>query len=259
VEEVTPAIAERWINQNVSNRSLRPGLVEKYADDMRTGRWTQCAMPISFYDTGEIADGQHRLYAISESQTTQLFVVIRGLTKPDGLNIDTGANRGLVDNAKISGAHSALSHVLIAACRAIANGKRQPDLNSNSRKLDEVIEHQEAARWAIAAMGTRKGLVNAITLSAVARAWYHEADKDRLAEFCKALTSGFTNGTQDSGAVALRNYFLENGYGVMSTGPGWVDTFRRAQNAIYYFMRRRQLKVVKSITTEMYPLLKKKK
>lgn len=93
LETVTPKLAEAWINANKSNRKLREGLVEKYACDMRAGKWTQCPEPISFYADGDLADGQHRLFAIIESDTTQEFPIARGLSREAGLNINTGAGR----------------------------------------------------------------------------------------------------------------------------------------------------------------------
>lgn len=256
---VTPVMAEKWLNKNEINRSLRDGLVERYADDMKTGRWTQCSVPISFYDDGNIADGQHRLYAIIESGKPQRFIVLRGLSRIDGLNIDTHGPRTLIDNARIAGVHAGLSNALISVCRAVDSGERsKKGGTSNARKMDYVTRHEEAARWAIEAMGSKKGLVNALSTGCVARAWYHEADKERLAEFCQAFTSGFTNGgPSDSAAVAIRNYMLAGGYALQAAADDWTDTWKKFQNAIYYFMRGRSLKVIKAVGDEVYPLPKR--
>jgi len=100
LETITPTKAHTWLNRNTSNRKLRDGWVEKYASDMRAGKWTECIVPIVFYENGDIADGQHRLWAIIESDTPQRFFVLHGLTREAGLNIDTGGGRNLVDNAR---------------------------------------------------------------------------------------------------------------------------------------------------------------
>src|SRR4051794_1259299 len=113
VEKIGPKKAEQWINANKTNRSLRAGVVEQYAGDMRNGNWTQCTAPIAFYEDGDLADGQHRLYAIVESDTTQTFSVARGLERRDGLNIDTGLVRSVVDNARISGLETGLSNYIV--------------------------------------------------------------------------------------------------------------------------------------------------
>ncbi len=36
-ERITPAKAEKYLNSNKSNRTMRAGVAEKYAADMRAG------------------------------------------------------------------------------------------------------------------------------------------------------------------------------------------------------------------------------
>src|ERR1035437_8554667 len=119
-EFITPIKAEKLLEANKSNRSLRTGVAEKYAFDMKNGAWTTCTAPVVIYDDGEVADGQHRLWALVESGTGQWFMILRGLDRKSGLNIDTGLGRNLVDNARISGVDPDLSISLISTCRGIA-------------------------------------------------------------------------------------------------------------------------------------------
>lgn len=255
MELITPKKAEQMLNANKGNRSLRPGVAEKYAADMSAGKWTQCTVPISFYENGDVADGQHRLFAIIESGTSQRFIILRGLERKDGLNIDTGLGRTLVDNARISGENTELTNELISICRGVDIGARQQGALSNSQRLDFVAKHEEAARWAISNGIRGRGLRNAITLSAVTRAWYHEKDKERLQRFCEVVTTGFSDGKHESAAIALRNYLLsERTQGVTNSTPLWRDLFLKAQNAIKYFMQGKPLTVIRETKEEAYPL-----
>ena len=122
VEDIGPKKAEAWLNTNKSNRRMRDGVAERYAEDMRGGRWTACPEHISFYQDGDLADGQHRLWAIVDSGCTVEFPVARGLSRADGLNINTGLARNVIDNARISGADDGLSRTLISAANAIHHG-----------------------------------------------------------------------------------------------------------------------------------------
>lgn len=259
IEKVTPAKAEKWLNVNKSNRKMRDGVAEKYADDMRCGRWTQCPEPIAFYEDGDLADGQHRLWAIVDSGASIEFPVARGLTREDGLNINSGLGRTLVDNAKISGADKDLSNELLSVARAIAQGKPNAGTKplSNAQRLEMVTEHREAAQWAVSNGPRGRGLRNAMILGAVARAWYWEADKDRLKRFCDVFTSGFADGEEESAAIALRNYYLTKP--AISSHALWVDTFVKSQNAVFYFMKGRKLTVIKGLEEEQYPLKRKRK
>lgn len=260
MELVTPEKAEKWLNSNKNNRKLRPGVAERYAEDMMSNRWTQCPVPISFYENGDLADGQHRLFAISECGIPQRFVVMRGLDRASGLNIDTGATRTLVDNARISGENTELSNELISVSRAIEQGTRQVTRGmSNSVRLEFIGRHQDAARWAISNGPKTRGTRNAITLGAIGRAWYHEKDRDRLKRFCEVLHSGFSEGQHESAAIALRNHLLSSRAGAATHSPAlWRDAFLKIQNAIHYFMRQKPLTVIKAVADEAYPLKKKK-
>lgn len=259
VELVTPDKAETWLNSNTSNRKMRDGVAEKYADDMKNGRWTECPEPISFYADGGMADGQHRCWGIVDSGVSIMFPIARGLPREAGLNINRGLGRSLVDNARISGADNGLSNELISLSRAIALGTRGSSGKplSDTAKLELVADHREAATWAVSNGPKGRGLRNALILAAVARAWYWEEDKDRLKRFCDVFTSGYADGDGESAAIALRNHFLTK-KALMDTAL-WVDTFQKTQNAIAYFMKGRKLTVIKTVAEEVYPLKRKRK
>ncbi len=251
-ELITPSKAEKWLDLNKGNRKLRTGVVEKYAKDMVDGKWTTCTAPIVFYEDGDIADGQHRLWAIVESNCAQRFLVVRGLDRASGLNIDMGLNRTLVDNAHISGVDKALSVGLVSLCRGIAEGNRSSRYLTNTAKLQFVADHREAAAFVIKHGARGRIFNNAIVNGAIARAWYHEEDKERLMHFGQVLSKGFADGDQDTAAIALRNFLLTRGQTV--GGTDWRDVFLKVQNAIWHFMRKRRLMVIKAIADERYPL-----
>ncbi len=39
VETVTPELAERWLSLNTHNRTLRDGVVSRYAESIKAGQW----------------------------------------------------------------------------------------------------------------------------------------------------------------------------------------------------------------------------
>lgn len=261
VERVTPQKAEAWLNQNKSNRKLREGVVERYAEDMKNGRWTRCTAAIAFYKDGDVADGQHRLWAIVESGCPQSMIVVRDLDREDGLNIDTGLSRDIIDAGRISGKDPDLSRALMSAARAIAFGDAANGhvAQSNAAKLEYVDAHREAAQWAATNVKRVRYLSNAPVLGAVGRAFYHlGSDLARLKRFCDVLGDGFSSGDSESAAVALRNYLLARN-STAATNACWRDTFLKAQNAIAYFMAGKKLTVIKSIADEAYPLKGKRK
>jgi hypothetical protein len=259
IETITPKIAEAWINANKSNRRLRDGVVERYADDMSNGRWTSCPEPISFYEDGDLADGQHRLFAIIESDTQQIFPVVRGLKRADGLNLNTGLGRTLVDNARISKSDDGLSRALISTARAMEFGTAVVGRSvSNGETLEIVNKHREAASFAASEVRRKSLLCGAVVMGAVGRAYAAGVDVDKLRRFCDVLGTGLYDGERETAAVAIRNYLLEKG-AVLSSSGLWVDTFMKVQNAIRYFADGKKLTVIKAVSEEAYPLRKSAK
>ena len=261
-ERITPTKATRLLNRNTSNRKLRPGLAERYAGDMKNGNWTECTAPIVIYEDGEVADGQHRLWAIVESGTTQTFIIAKGVSRASGLNIDTGLPRNLVDNARISGIDTDLSTRLVAVARVIGTGNRGSNSSngiSNADKLALTNAYREPAAWACKHAPQGRAFAHSLVLGALGRAWYYEADKERLAKFSVVLTKGFMDDANDSAAVAMRNYLLNQAQTGFSHREVWADTFLKLQNAIKYFMRRKPLTIIKGVKDEVYPLPEAKK
>lgn len=254
-ELVTPKMAEAWLNLNTNNRPLRDGVVEAYAADMKSGNWTTCPEPISFYGDGSLADGQHRLFAITESGCSIRFPVARGLHKRDGLNLNMGLGRTLVDNARISGTDPELTTALISTARAIAEGDVGTGRQTNAQKLEFVERFRGPAAWAVAVTPRVRYLCNAPIMAAVGRAYMVEKDHEKLKRFCVVMGKGFAEGSADSAAIAIRNYLLSRS-STTSSAANWRDTFLRVQNAISYFMKGKRLTISKSVADEVYPLPK---
>src|SRR5215471_10655490 len=251
LERISPEKATALLNANKTNRKLRDGLVEKYAGDMVSGNWTECPVPISIYADGNIADGQHRLWAIIESDTTQSFFVVRNLSREAGLNMDTGATRTLVDNARISGLDAGLSNALVSLACFYDAGTRARKGMSNHERLEIIHRHRPQCEWELSYGPTGRNIRNAPVLAAIARAYQAGSDQDRLLRFCAVLGSGLSDGPEDYAAVTLRNYLIAKGaYGAADSR----DIFLKAQNAIYYFLRRRRLGGIKTVKDEAFPL-----
>lgn len=110
IEIVTPEIAARWLERNETNRKLDQSTVDRYARDMRAGRWHLTGEPIQFGISGRLLNGQHRLWACVESDVAFETMVIRGLVNEDEIVdvIDTGKKRTLGNAFQIHGEKDAM-------------------------------------------------------------------------------------------------------------------------------------------------------
>lgn len=256
--KITPSIATEWLNKNTVNRKLRPGVVEKYASDMRKGKWTRNPQPIIWYADDILADGQHRLFAVIESGKTIEFFVHWNVGRENALNIDTGFGRDVVDNAHIGGYEGYINKRAIAAAIIVHYGKRiqgEGRTLSNYERLSLVQKYEEHLKFMDTAMpSSKKFVATAPVCAAMARAHMHEGDSSRLIEFGTVLATGMPkHAVEDRAALALRNYLLDI---AVDRKLDTRDVFLKAMNAIWYFMKRKSLTSIKVIKEEAYPLKK---
>lgn len=107
--EVTPKLAEKWLNQNTHNRNLREPAVMAYARDMEAGKWAENGESIKFAKDGTLLDGQHRLQAIALSGVTVKMLVVTGLDNRSQETMDDGRKRTLADALHLRGETNAVA------------------------------------------------------------------------------------------------------------------------------------------------------
>lgn len=103
IEVIDLAYAKQLLEQNPQNRRLSEALVQKYAQEMKRGRWEVNGEPIIIDEQGNLLDGQHRCAAIILSQMPLSTVVVRDVPRERFKTIDIGRSRKLVDVLLISG------------------------------------------------------------------------------------------------------------------------------------------------------------
>lgn len=99
---MNPGVAAELLKRNPDNRPIK-WKSQLYAADMRAGRWTFNGEPIILSREGLVNDGQHRLTAIIESNTTQDMMFVFGLDRDSRLTVDQGAARGAGDYLGMGG------------------------------------------------------------------------------------------------------------------------------------------------------------
>ena len=100
---VTPALAERYLGRNDSNRNMSKNHANSLARAMGQGEWRDTGDPIQLSRDGRLQNGQHRLQAVVISGKTQTFLVIEGVEPESQLVMDVGRKRSFTDHLRISG------------------------------------------------------------------------------------------------------------------------------------------------------------
>jgi hypothetical protein len=77
IEWVTPDHARLMLSNMIANRKVSRSAVDRYARDMRAGRW-HAASALALDSEGRLVDGQHRLLAVIEAGVPVQMQVTRG-------------------------------------------------------------------------------------------------------------------------------------------------------------------------------------
>ena len=94
---ITPADAEQLLVHNLINRPIRWPVVDRYAEDMRSGNWRVGGSTIDIDEDGYLLNGQHRLHACVRAGVPFTTVMVQGLPTEAQITMDTGLRRRLSD------------------------------------------------------------------------------------------------------------------------------------------------------------------
>lgn len=152
VVNVTPALAQAWLEHNTGNRKYKDREIDRYARDMAAGRWKLTGESIKFSRELRLLDGQNRLAAVIKSGATVPMFVTRGLDDDSQRVMDTGAKRNSADDLGMHGEKHAST--LAAVCRlAIAAEtvgiERQGSLSVSNLEIVEFLEANPDIRDAV--------------------------------------------------------------------------------------------------------------
>lgn len=227
VINVDPALAFRWLEGNTHNRPLNQAHVERLARDMKAGRWRLTHQGIAFDTTGLLIDGQHRLCAVIEADTSVRMRVFFN-EPPDNRHVlDTGERRSNLHVLSITGQVGKLTTCLLATLRALLAGMTsRPRRLTPGEEAEQFAKHRLAIEFAMDHLGTAssRGLATSQIRAVVARAYY-SANHQRLAHFCDVLRSGMPADEADSIIVSLRDFLIQ------THGEGKGEAARRVRYA----------------------------
>ena len=211
---VTPAKATEWLEGNVHNRNVRDSVVSRYARDMKAGAWRLTHQGIAFDRPEErsdkvLVDGQHRLFAIIESDTPVRLMVSFGVPMDAQGVIDDNLQRTMVDTLKLAHDRHDVTNMHVAIVKRLLGQAKHGRL-SRQEIVEGLTLHQKAVDFAITAFSRKvRGITTAPVLTVVTRAYY-TVNRDQLARFAEALLGGVIdekNGEQP--ILMLRNWLLE--------------------------------------------------
>lgn len=214
IRKVSPRMAEKWMANQASNRSISSDVVAKYASDMRARKWRINGSTICFDTDDRMINGQHRCLACIEANEPFYTILVFDLDKEEVFHsIDTGRARSAADFlgfkdfkncASLAAIARVLNKILSAQPKdSKAYNSRSVDPLTSFRALEEFIEaHPVLVRVADLISSVRRsitGIIDGSILGGVVAAAAEIVDSDAAFEFLEKMATG--EGLQKGDAI----------------------------------------------------------
>lgn len=205
-EQITPAIARKYLERNHCNRNLSHAHRDKLARAMTDGEFHHTHQGIAFDVNNELIDGQHRLSAIIESNTTQTMQVTRNVPIESRTMVDNQSRPRSARDALVMEGHKLATKEAVAVCRMWLHllGERAPAVHEIRSFLDD---HENAITFACEIAAGHPTLKHACVSTMMAIA--HEAGHgDEIAEWAEVIRSGLASQQWQSSATKFRDWWM---------------------------------------------------
>lgn len=215
VRWITPQQARELLTVNRVNRKPSKDRVKLYSEAMAQGRWMVTGQAIIISDEGELLDGQHRLLACIQSDTSFPTVVITGPSREVMLHIDEGKPRSAGDVLGIEGVPNGKR---VAAALTLTIGFEKGVLSSSSSTKRAANRDAMLERY----LSQPDVIDNAVNVGArVGKAIHYSeavwaslcvllsplADEETIAEFIDGISTG-SRLSDDDARLAFRNWLI---------------------------------------------------
>lgn len=254
IEEINPERAFELLSANTNNRKLREREIKKYARDMRDGKWRPGAGESVHVDpmTGEIGNGQHRLYAIIEADVTVGLPVLYAPISYRQV-ADQGIRRKFSDVLKIEYEEENVN-TLAAAVRLLWEYREsgmlgaKTEVPSTSELIDVYLAETDVKNSVVRGKRTNDGAGIRPGLAVVLHYLFSQVSTVDADRFFDRLNDGIGLAANDP-VLAVRKSFLSR------TGPRDIKT--QAAYLIKAFNYTRQgRRLGKMYTPDVFPTIK---
>ena len=243
--EITPSQAEHLLskNQDSPQRRINDADVDKYAADMKAGRWKVTGEAVIISETDKILDGYHRLWACVCADKPFETMMVTGVPDEALHVIDTGRPRTLQNVFQINGRPE--TKTVLSAARVVgivAHGETHATKYSYDAMVKVIAKHKGLA-WigsvAPAQGKVVKGIVNGGVFAGLALGW--EKSQKTAEDAFDRLTSG-AGMTSGDPILTLREHLLHNPIGKGGGTRNGVHNCYRVLTALSYAMRNKPMR-----------------
>lgn len=209
VRVITPALAQEWLDNNhPTNRPIRRGVVLDYARAMADGHWHLTGESIIFDTAGNLRNGQHRLLAAIEADTSFKSMVVHGVAAEAQKFMDAGAMRSAKDALSLANPDLADSTAISSVARSLLiytttkRPSRTEVIYFAEKNLALLIPAAQIARV------TSRAIKGKIATYGVAAYILNQIDSEATQTFFESLQTGDSLSAGDP-RLMLRNQLVK--------------------------------------------------
>lgn len=208
IVHATKALVDSLLSMNTSNRPIKKTVVDRYVNEIKSGRWFLTNQGIGVSSTGVLIDGQHRLEAIKQAGYPPVqILIVNGISDDAKLAVDQHAKRSARDilqfafSCRVSRSAPAIATTILA----VINGKhKHPSMyevfdcvSKYATEIEQVVE-----------MPKNMVFFAAPYLAAIVYSLHNGiGDVDRAKDFLQRVESGEML-TKDDPRFHLRNSII---------------------------------------------------
>lgn len=242
---VTPEMALDMLSKNSSNRTLRTSRVQLYAQQMKEGKWHLTGQTITFAKDGQLLDGQHRLWAVVESEVPTDFLIVYDADKVS--TYDCGLKRSTRDQLQLGGAkfsnammssagiaiakqcmHLELFGTVMQKAKTFAIDDVRSWIEANYADMDYFANLSYQQSGASAVKGARRASIYATLWGLYKLKFLSKEEVDHIVDVIK---TGLAKEEIDAPIVGFRNKLLAE------SRMNDLEVFHRLQYAVYHYLK----------------------
>lgn len=238
---ITPAMARQWLSSNTSNRPISARIAASLAREIKEGKWLVNGDTIRFNTEGNLIDGQHRLRAVMDSNTSIQSWVAFNVPDEAYVTIDRNRRRTMADDLAVMGELNGrdLSTALtllygweVGSINALRSKLRIANINAIMPILDANPGLRDSvSRFANGNTGPRISKVMSRGMAAFLHYLFSQKDRDLADHFFNQLETGHNlEGTEP--VYILRERLREvKSKGMRLNNPAIITLAVKAWNA----------------------------
>jgi hypothetical protein len=235
--DIPPKVARTLLAREGTNREMRGKLKSRYATSLSEKRWQLNGETVKVATTGAVIDGQHRLQACVEANTTFRTFFAGGLDPESFQTIDVGLRRQPADILAMRGYR--YSHALAAAAANLYRHERNSWAareHVDPQELLAVLERHPGMMELAPRAASRTTITSLLRPSVAVFSYYvfHDRDPVLADQFLDAIQSG-ADLRKDDPFLLLRERLVElaleaRGRKVYTRATGYIALCFRAWN-----------------------------